>query len=84
MRGCKSREHVQNFDKHVQRERVHLQPHNLDIVRGFCRDIQVNITLDTGGNTSLMSTKLIDQLNIIDEIKPTTIKLRCWPIKYYL
>ena len=76
MCGCKSREHVQNFDKHVQRERLHLQPHNLDIiVRGFCRDIQVNITIDTGGNASLISTKLVDQLNIIDEIKPTTIKI---------
>ena len=66
----------QNFDTHVRREKAFLQPQKLDImVRGSCEGTSINILIDTGGNASLASTRLIDQLNLIDKIRPTSIKI---------
>ena len=71
MGGCKYAKNSQNFEHHA-----YLQPQNLDIiVRGICEDTLVNILVDTGASASLVSTRLIDQLNLIDQIRPTLIKI---------
>ena len=47
--------------------------HNKDIiVQGSCQNTPVNILLDTGASISLVSTRLINSLNLVHEIMPTS------------
>ena len=53
-----------------------IQPRNLDIiVRGYCEEAPANILLDTGASASLVSTRLLDQLDLISKVQPTSIKI---------
>ena len=46
------------------------------IVRGTCEDIDIQICLDTGAQASLISTRLVHQIDMIDNIKPTSILIQ--------
>ena len=45
------------------------------IVNGLCGETNVNILIDTGASASLVSTRLIDQLNLLDSVNPTSTKI---------
>ena len=46
------------------------------IVRGSCEDIDIQICLDTGAQASLISTRLVHQIDMIYNIKPTNILIQ--------
>ena len=43
------------------------------IIRGSCKGADINMLLDTGASVSLVSTRLITQLDMMDNIRPTKI-----------
>ena len=54
-----------------------MQPRNVSknqiIIQGFCRKTPANLLVDTGASISLVNTRLIDQLNAMHEVVPTSI-----------
>ena len=46
------------------------------MVTGFCDNIAINVLIDTGASVSLISTRMVEQLDIISNITPTSIKLK--------
>ena len=42
------------------------------IIQGFSRKTPVNLLIDTGASISLVNTRLIDQLNAMNEVVPTS------------
>ena len=42
------------------------------IIQGFSRETPVNLLIDSGASISLVNTRLLDSLNVMDEVKPTS------------
>ena len=79
MAGCKPGRDFRT-SQHSEQVQV-LQPgsyQNDIIIRGSCKDIDINILLDTGASVSLVSTRLITQLDMMDNIRPTKILIKAW------
>ena len=55
---------------------MNLQPgsrkNNEIILQGFCFDHPVNYMLDTGANVSLVSSRLVDVIDLWNSIRPTS------------
>ena len=45
------------------------------MVTGFCDNIAINVLIDTGASVSLISTRMVEQLDIISNTTPTSIKV---------
>ena len=74
--GCNPRSREVKAQQNFGNVQV-LQPGTMSkndiIIRGICSEIQINVLLDTGASASLVSTRLIDQLDMMDKIQPTKI-----------
>ena len=69
MGGCKTNFHRKNIKT--------LQPHakNQIIVRAQCKNIPVNLLVDTGAGISLVNAKFIKHFNLIKFVRPTNIMI---------
>lgn len=61
--------------RHVQALQPGIKLDNEIIIRGSCGEVAINLLLDTGASLSLVATRLVHQLNKMDDIRPTRFKI---------